>query len=99
MERRNQVERSIDSTKPIEHRAEPPSRGRAGKRKPEREKQKTNSGHDNGGRYPFAECIQLAVRPAEKRRANEKQVDRHVRQNEKRDEWNCDFPPKENGAD
>src|SRR5690242_17208247 len=61
VERRKQIEGRIHSAKPIENRAEPTAGMRTRKCEPEREKQKTNSGGDDGGGDSFAKSVQLTI--------------------------------------
>src|SRR5438874_13525281 len=58
----------------------------------QREKQKTKPSDNDRGRDSLRQDRQFAAGPAEKRRCHKKQVDRHVGQNEKWDEWNAAFP-------
>lgn len=86
VEGRQKIERRVHPAKPIEDRSKPAVGVRPGKSEPQWETQETNSCEDDCRGYSLREGRQLAISSAKKRRANKEEVDRHVRQNEKRHE-------------
>ena len=99
MKRWNQIVRRVHTAKPIEKCAEPSVSVRSGKRKPQRKKQKANSRDDNCRSDALGKDRQFTIGPAKKRPDNEEEIDRHVRQNKKRDEGDLAFPFKINCTD
>ena len=91
--------RRIHSTKPIEQRAKPAINVWSRKREPQWKKEETNPGYDNCCRDSFREDEQFAIGPTKKWRDDKEEIDRHVRQNKKRNERNLVFPFKIKRAD
>src|SRR5215208_4144360 len=87
-----QIVRRIHSAKPIEDRADPAISLRSRKRKPQWKKQETDSSDDNRCRDSFSEGPQFAIGPTKKWRANKEEIDRHVRENHERNEWDGALP-------
>jgi hypothetical protein len=65
----------------------------------QRKKQEANSSDDNCRGDSLGEDRQFTTGSAKKRPDNEEDIDRHVRQNEKRDEGDLAFPFKIESAD
>lgn len=99
MKRGEQIERRVHSAEPIEDSAEPAFGMWPQKSEPQRKKQKANSRRQNRRRDSLGEDRQLTIRSAKKRRGDKEEIDRHVRQNEKRHERDCSFPFKINSWD
>ena len=80
MKRWKQIVRRIHSAKPIEDRAGPAIGVRSWKRKPQREKQETNSTDDNRCRDSFRQDGQLPIGPTKKWRDNKEKIDMQIDQ-------------------
>ena len=90
---------AIHSAKPIEDRAEPATSVGPRKSKTQREKQKTNACNENCGDDSPRKNPQLLLGSTKKWSRDEEEVDRHVRENHERNEWDRALPFKIERAD
>src|SRR6266478_9881098 len=67
--------------------------------KAQRKKQKAKAGNENCGYDPSRKDSQLFVRSTNKRGCDEEKINRHVRENHERDEWDGALPLKIKRAD
>src|SRR5437588_1323475 len=67
--------------------------------KAQREKQKAKAGNKNCAYDPPRKDPQLLIRSTNKRGCDEEQINRHVRQNHERNEWDGALPLKIKRAD
>jgi len=72
---------------------------RARESKAQRKKQKAETGNENCGDDPPRKDPQLLVRSTKERGRDEEEVDRHVRENHERNEWDGALPLKIKRAD
>ncbi len=99
VERWKEIERRVHGAEPSEDRPQPAISLRSGEGEPERKREKTNSGRENGGRDSLRQRRQFSFAPAKKRRRDEEQVDRKIRCDQERHERQTAFPFEKNRPD
>jgi hypothetical protein len=99
MEGGKEIVRRIQAAEPIEKRTQPSLGARSRKSETERKGEEANTGERDRGRHAPPIDSQASLTPKKKRRRDKKEVDREVRQDERRHEGDGAFPGEIEDAD